>query len=76
MSYSVVFCLKCQSEKVDVIGWSSRTVATLRCCSCGHQTEVDGFTVGRVFATNNAEGRAVERALGEARDDAAWPRAL
>lgn len=46
---AVVFCAKCQSNRVDVARWRDAETAVFRCSSCGHEGEVSGFTIGRAM---------------------------
>lgn len=66
--YSVVFCSKCKSEKVDVNHWEpgkgSDHSAIFQCYSCGHSAPVAGFTIGRSF-------NGTDESLAEAREDIA-----
>lgn len=62
---AVLFCRTCGSHNVDVNSWINETTAILRCCSCGQETKLTGFTVGRA-----SEGAY----LGDAYMDIAQPR--
>ena len=62
---AVLFCRQCGSHNVDFNGWQDRATAILRCCSCGQEAKLTGFTVGRA-----PEGRH----LGDAYMDIAIPR--
>lgn len=61
MTYSIIFCIKCESELVDVVGWLDGETADLKCRNCKHETTVRGFTLGR------CNSQAATEALKEAR---------
>lgn len=54
MTVSVLLCAVCGSHQVDVRCWRSRAVAIVRCAACGHEAPVSGFTVGRVWRSDEA----------------------
>lgn len=58
---TVVFCQKCRSGCVDLVGWISDTVCELRCVNCGNETRVDGFTFGRYMGDDDARVREAAR---------------
>jgi len=64
---AVLLCVRCGSHEVDIRGWSSRTVAVMRCSTCDHESPVAGFTVGRVFSEQEPS------MVREAIEDAALP---
>lgn len=45
----VLFCLKCGSSRVDVIGWKGQFHAEIRCFHCGNVGTLLGFTIGRCY---------------------------
>jgi transposase-like protein len=68
----VVFCAPCGSTHVDVVGWHDRETAVFRCCRCGHEAHVRGFTIGRAYG-KGSEAKALAR---EAYADRAAMRAV
>jgi ribosomal protein S27E len=67
MPVTVVLCAACGSHLVDVRGWRTLDVAVLRCATCGHESTVAGFTVGRVYQGD------LSAMVAEAIEDAAMP---
>lgn len=65
MNGSIIFCMKCRSEKVDIKGWRGPTVCEIACCNCGHVSMISGFTLGRFGYTEKAP-------VDEAREDAVF----
>lgn len=45
---TTLFCLRCGSSYIDVNGWESLDTAILECTECGHESALQGFSVGRV----------------------------
>jgi hypothetical protein len=71
VTFAVIFCARCRSSKVDVIGWEG-SVATFRCSACDHEARVEGFTLGRVFADEVGIPRAAA-VLKAAQEDRVFP---
>lgn len=62
--YSIIFCTKCNSTLVDVCtGNDGRDNRRIRCCDCGHEASIKGFTLGRCIE------HAPTEPLNEARED-------
>lgn len=60
----VLICLRCTSDKLDVIGWKEN-IAIIECLTCSKRSMLTGATVGRV-------GLTTEQVL-EVRQDMAKP---
>lgn len=67
MAVAVLLCAHCGSHEVDVCGWKTRTIAVLRCSSCHTEADVSGFTVGRVYTSDDSS------MIAAAIEDAALP---
>lgn len=69
---TVIFCAKCKSTLVDIVGLKEGLYegwTDVRCSSCGNQASVEStFTFGRFGFT--AGERGVAEVLEEARKDA------
>lgn len=66
---ALVFCGRCCSGLVDVRFWQTEVTAVFRCTGCGHESVVEGFTIGRAYDLPAVVMR-------DARADMASPRAL
>lgn len=64
---AVLFCRTCGSHNADINSWQDKTTAILCCYSCGQETKLTGFTVGRAPEGNY---------LGDAYMDIAQPRGI
>ncbi len=47
---SVIFCRRCGSRYVEIKEWKSGS-ALVHCRTCGNNTELNGFTLGRCQVT-------------------------
>lgn len=46
MGANLVFCRMCSSYEVDLYRWKDRHTAIIRCCTCGAEGIIQGFTLG------------------------------
>lgn len=65
---AILHCTKCGSAAVDVVCWLDSGTACLGCSACGHGSQIQGFSVGRLEIS--------EEMAAEALADVARPRGM